>query len=51
LNGRSLVGAALGVRGAYRKLGFDVALGMPLQKPASFETRTPTLDVWLTGRF
>jgi hemolysin activation/secretion protein len=51
LNGRALVGTALGVRGAYRKLGFDVALGMPLQKPASFESRTPTLDVWLTGRF
>ncbi|AOK06852.1 ShlB/FhaC/HecB family hemolysin secretion/activation protein [Burkholderia sp. AU28942] len=46
-----LAGAALGVRGSYRSFGFDVALGVPLRKPARLHTASPTLDVQLTSRF
>ncbi|WP_159907637.1 ShlB/FhaC/HecB family hemolysin secretion/activation protein [Caballeronia humi] len=51
LSNHELVGTALGVRGAYRKVGYDVALGLPLVKPPSFGTRTPWLNVSLTSRF
>lgn len=50
-DGRMLIGAALGIRGGYKWLGYDVALGMPLRKPASLHTATPTLDLSLTARF
>ncbi|KVT59455.1 ShlB/FhaC/HecB family hemolysin secretion/activation protein [Burkholderia ubonensis] len=51
-NGRCvLAGAALGVRGGYRGFGFDVALGVPLRKPAQMHTASPTLDLQLTSRF
>ncbi|WP_232430349.1 ShlB/FhaC/HecB family hemolysin secretion/activation protein [Burkholderia ubonensis] len=49
--GRTLVGAALGVRGGYRMLGYDVALGVPLCKPGALKTAQPTLAVSLTSRF
>nr|WP_249177369.1 ShlB/FhaC/HecB family hemolysin secretion/activation protein [Burkholderia ambifaria] len=49
--GRTLIGAALGVRGSYRMLGYDVALGMPLRKPGALRTAQPTFDVLLTSRF
>ncbi|WP_323117860.1 ShlB/FhaC/HecB family hemolysin secretion/activation protein [Burkholderia alba] len=48
---RLLVGAALGLRGGYRWFGYDVALGVPIRKPASLSSPSPTLDVQLTARF
>ncbi|MBY4754605.1 ShlB/FhaC/HecB family hemolysin secretion/activation protein [Burkholderia dolosa] len=50
-NGRTLVGAALGVRGDYKLLGYGVALGVPLRKPASLQTAAVALDLSLTARF
>ncbi|RQQ05670.1 ShlB/FhaC/HecB family hemolysin secretion/activation protein [Burkholderia stagnalis] len=50
-DGRTLIGAAFGVRGGYRMLGYDVALGVPLRKPGALQTARPTLDVSLTARF
>lgn len=49
--GRTLVGGALGLRGGYRRVSFDVALGMPLLKPATLRSASPTLDVQVVARF
>lgn len=49
--GRTLIGAALGVRGGYRMLGYDVALGVPLHKPGALRTAQPTFFMSLTSRF
>jgi hemolysin activation/secretion protein len=49
--GRTLIGGALGVRGSYRRVSFDVALGMPLLKPSALHSASPTLDVQLAARF
>ncbi|HHL4082772.1 ShlB/FhaC/HecB family hemolysin secretion/activation protein [Burkholderia sola] len=49
--GRMLIGAALGVRGGYRMLGYDVALGMPLHKPGALRTAQPMFLMSLTSRF
>jgi len=48
LAGRMLVGAALGVRGAYGKVGYDVSVGMPVAKPAGFEAARVTMAVQLS---
>ncbi|WP_230949682.1 ShlB/FhaC/HecB family hemolysin secretion/activation protein [Burkholderia pseudomultivorans] len=50
-DGRTLVGAALGMRGGGRLLGYGVALGVPLRKPASLQTAAVALDLSLTARF
>lgn len=50
-DGRTLVGAAIGMRGGYRLLGYGVALGVPLRKPASLQTAAVALDLSLTARF
>ena len=50
LAGRTLVGAALGVRGAYGKVGYDVSVGMPVAKPAGFEAARVTVAVQLSMR-
>ncbi|MBB1631107.1 ShlB/FhaC/HecB family hemolysin secretion/activation protein [Cupriavidus sp. UME77] len=50
LAGRTLVGAALGVRGAYGKFGYDVSVGMPVAKPAGFEAARVTVAVQLSMR-
>lgn len=50
-DGRTLLGAALGVRGGYRMLGYDIALGVPLRKPGALHTARPTVDVSLFARF
>ncbi|WP_231110447.1 ShlB/FhaC/HecB family hemolysin secretion/activation protein [Burkholderia territorii] len=49
--GRTLIGVAFGLRGGYRMFGYDIALGMPVHRPSSLQTATPTLDVSLTSRF
>ncbi|MGU3776491.1 ShlB/FhaC/HecB family hemolysin secretion/activation protein [Burkholderia metallica] len=49
--GRSLVGGAFGVRGGYRRMSFDVALGMPLLKPSTLHSASPALDVQVVARF
>ncbi|WP_230960630.1 ShlB/FhaC/HecB family hemolysin secretion/activation protein [Burkholderia pseudomultivorans] len=49
--GRTLVGAVIGMRGGDRLLGYGVALGVPLRKPASLQTAAVALDVSLTARF
>ncbi|HDR9837110.1 TPA: ShlB/FhaC/HecB family hemolysin secretion/activation protein [Burkholderia multivorans] len=49
--GRTLVGTSVGVRGGYRLVGYDVALGAPLYKPALLNTAAVALDVSLTARF
>jgi hemolysin activation/secretion protein len=38
--GRTLVGAALGLRGSFKGLGFDLFAGRPLHKPSTLETST-----------
>lgn len=48
LAGRTLVGAALGVRGAYGKVGYDVSVGMPVAKPSGFEAARVTVAVQLS---
>ncbi|MHA7680303.1 ShlB/FhaC/HecB family hemolysin secretion/activation protein [Cupriavidus sp. PET2-C1] len=48
LAGRTLVGAALGIRGAYGKVGYDVSVGMPVAKPAGFEAARVTVAVQLS---
>ncbi|AOJ67009.1 peptidase S49 [Burkholderia ubonensis] len=48
---RSLAGGALGLRGGYKWLSYDVALGMPIRKPSALHSGAPTLDFRLTSRF
>lgn len=38
LLGDRLVGAVVGVRGSYHRLGYDFNIGIPLDKPAHFNT-------------
>lgn len=38
LDGQSLVGGVLGLRGAWRRMQFDVFAGAPLHKPEHFDT-------------
>lgn len=51
VDGRSLAGASLGLRGSYRNVGYDVSMGLPLVQPSSFGSRKPNLSVSLTSRF
>lgn len=38
LPGQSLLGTALGLRGAYKKFSYDTFIGAPVQKPEKFKT-------------
>ena len=51
LAGRQLIGAALGVRGKYKDLHYDLSLGAPVNKPQAFRTKTPTLAFSLSYSF
>ena len=42
LLGRRLVGGAIGVRGAFRNLNYDVFVGAPIRKPEGYRTATAT---------
>ncbi len=42
LAGRTLIGAALGLRGRYPHLHYDIFAGAPLYKPESFKTASST---------
>ncbi|WP_175686779.1 ShlB/FhaC/HecB family hemolysin secretion/activation protein [Burkholderia anthina] len=48
---RTLAGCAVGLRGGYRRMSFDVALGMPLLKPDTLHSTRPALDVQVVARF
>lgn len=50
-DGRTLVGATIGMRGGYKLLGYGVALGVPVRKPASLKTAAAALDLSMTTRF
>jgi len=50
-DGRTLIGAAIGMRGGGKMLGYGVAVGVPLFKPASLRTAAVALDVSLTARY
>lgn len=41
LAGRHLAGVVVGVRGAWRQLNYDVFVGRPISRPASFSTASP----------
>ncbi|PCE22645.1 peptidase S49 [Paraburkholderia acidicola] len=49
--GRTLIGSAFGIRGSYRGLGYDVSVGVPLLRPDTIQTGTPSLNVQMTYRF
>ena len=51
LVGTRLTGAVVGVRGAYRRLYYDVFAGRPLSKPQGFETADVTAGFNLTLGF
>lgn len=51
LPGQTLAGAALGLRGQWQGLQFDVALGTPLYKPEEFRTRRWNPYLYLTYAF
>ncbi len=52
LSGRDpLIGVSMGVRGQRFGLGYDIAVGVPLNKPESLQSRIPTFDFSLSRRF
>ena len=51
LLGRSLAGAVLGVRGAFKNLHYDVFVGKPVSKPAGFQTARVTAGFSLNYSF
>lgn len=56
LSGTSLAGAVIGVRGQIDRLGpatlsYELSLGMPLSRPATFSTHKPVLLAQLNGQF
>ncbi|WP_145492071.1 ShlB/FhaC/HecB family hemolysin secretion/activation protein [Yersinia rohdei] len=46
-----LVGATVGVRGNYRRFGYDLNVGIPLDKPANFNTDPVVLGFTLTWQY
>lgn len=50
-SGGTLVGSALGLRGNYKWLGYDISLGLPLAKPKHFQNSTTSLNILLTKSF
>lgn len=51
LPGKSLTGAAAGIRGQIGKARYDVFVGWPLSRPAGFQTATPTYGMQLVCQF
>lgn len=51
LIGTKLAGAAIGMRGKWRAVQFDLALGTPLVKPAGFRTGSRNLYLSMTTAF
>lgn len=51
LVGRRLAGAALGVRGAVKGVGYDLSVGTPVYKPDGFEASSAVLDFTLSYGF
>ncbi|WP_090527346.1 ShlB/FhaC/HecB family hemolysin secretion/activation protein [Paraburkholderia sartisoli] len=56
LSGTSLAGAVVGVRGQIDRpgpaaLSYEISLGMPLSRPATFSTHKPVLLAQLSGQF
>lgn len=51
LAGKRLAGAALGLRGAYKALSYDVFVGAPIYKPERLTTRKGVTGFSLSGSF
>lgn len=51
LAGRHLAGAVVGVRGAWRQLNYDIFVGRPISRPASFATASPVAGFSLHASF
>lgn len=51
LVGKRLAGAVLGLRGGYRRLGYDIFAGQPLSKPEGFKTADTTTGFNLSASF
>ncbi|CRE48533.1 putative hemolysin activator protein [Yersinia enterocolitica] len=51
LLGDRLVGAVIGVRGYYRRLGYDFNISTPLDKPAHFNTDPVVLGFMLNWQY
>jgi hemolysin activation/secretion protein len=51
LLGRTLVGAAIGLRGRLGAFTYDITAGRPISKPAGFTTEKPTLTASLAVEF
>jgi hemolysin activation/secretion protein len=51
LAGRHLAGAVVGVRGAWRQLNYDIFVGRPISRPASFTTASPVAGFSLHASF
>jgi hemolysin activation/secretion protein len=51
LAGKTLTGAALGLRGGYRKLQYDLFVGAPLYQPSGFKTAETTAGFSLNLSF
>jgi hemolysin activation/secretion protein len=51
LPGKTLSGAVIGVRGNWKKLGYDVFVGAPLAKPDGFRTADVTAGFSMNARF
>ncbi|MFM9924045.1 ShlB/FhaC/HecB family hemolysin secretion/activation protein [Variovorax sp. H27-G14] len=48
---RTLAGTAIGVRGGHKQWGYDLSVGLPLVRPASFGRQKPFLNFLLTASF
>lgn len=46
-----LIGVSAGVRGQRFGVGYDFALGLPVSKPGTLQSRNPTIDFSLSRRF
>ena len=51
LLGNTLAGAVVGLRGAFKKLQYEVFVGAPINKPAGFVTATTTAGFSLSAGF
>lgn len=48
---RRLAGTALGVRGSYQRLGYDLSVGTPIFRPEGLQSRKPFLNFLFTASF
>ena len=51
LPGKRLIGAALGMRGAWKSFSYDLSGGWPLDKPEGFRTDNSIFSFQLTCQF